>query len=79
MNELPPCDMDLFNRGTVVGMYITDGAADFEEKIKRVRDESSRAVDWHYVAGRAIVKCWEVDRAIVIPVLERICGDRGPV
>lgn len=58
MNELKPCDKDLWAFGDVVGIYAANcGAKLFERAIEASKIFTGERIDWHYMAGRAIVKC----------------------
>jgi len=58
MNDLLPCDPDLFKNGEVVGIYETkNGAKDFESVITQLRRQEGVPIDWNYAAGRAVVRC----------------------
>jgi len=58
MSGLPHCDSDLYKNGDLVGIYAAnDGAKAFEEMIVGLREETGKRVDWHFAAGRAVVKC----------------------
>jgi hypothetical protein len=51
------CDSEVFAKGevvTVIGNH--PGSHKLEEWILKVRETSGQRVDWHFVAGRAVVK-----------------------
>jgi hypothetical protein len=51
------CDPEIYEFGSVVAIAATHGAVAFEEWITAVRQFNfSDRIDWHYVAGRAVVK-----------------------
>lgn len=52
----PDCDLDIFEVGKVVKMLAGVKSAAMEVWINRVRKASGERVDWHYAAGRAVVK-----------------------
>ena len=59
MNNQPPCDPDIFKDGVCLGMCdagLYGGSRGFEELIVAARNESGLRIDWHFAAGRAIVK-----------------------
>jgi len=74
MSELAPCKQDLYENGTVVGMYDTSymRAAGMEKIVQATAALTECEVDWHYFAGRAIVKCHEEDFVEVRNALETI-------
>ena len=58
MSDLPHCDSWLFENGDVVGIYdAKNGSQAFESIIVQLRNQEMVNVDWHYAAGRAVVKC----------------------
>ena len=60
MSDQKPCDKELWAFGDVVGVYAANcGAALFERAVTAAAIFTEEKVDWHYVAGRAIVKCEE--------------------
>jgi hypothetical protein len=52
----PPCDADVFKSGSPV--LIIEGLASnrIEGWVKKIAERSGQRVDWHFAAGRAIVK-----------------------
>jgi hypothetical protein len=73
-----PCDYDIFHSGKIV--YQTNGVSSnrMEGWVRKVAEESGQRVDWHFVAGWAIVKMLgdidAVDAAIKkhLPELDRL-------
>ncbi len=60
MNKLQPCDKELWAFGDVVGIYAANcGAVEFERAVNAASTLTEEHLDWHYAAGRAIVKCKE--------------------
>lgn len=53
---LADCDNEIYTNGVTVGYATTQGAEAFEGWIELVRKQSGQRVDWHYVAGRAVIK-----------------------
>lgn len=49
----------------MIGVFETYGANHFEGLVQKVRSLSGRRIDWHYAAGRAIVKCLAPDVAVL--------------
>ncbi len=56
MPNPPNCDPEIFESGTVVFMGVNVPSELVESWVKRVASTSDQRVDWHFVAGRAIVK-----------------------
>lgn len=54
----PKCDEELYKDGVVAGIFGTFGANHFESLIVDLRSRLEVSIDWHYVGGRAVVKCW---------------------
>jgi len=53
--ELKPCDDVIYRTGQAV-LYVCVGSAEMEALTARVRVRSGQPVDWHSVAGRAVLK-----------------------
>jgi hypothetical protein len=51
-----PCDQRIYEEGEVVFVTHTIAAKDIESWVKSVALLSGQPVDWHFVAGRAVVK-----------------------
>lgn len=52
----PDCDNQIFNEGAVVAI-ITGGSTHIIELIiKTANENTSEKMDWHFIAGRAVVK-----------------------
>lgn len=66
----PSCNPELFKKGKGFNAGGTAGACAFEELVKEVAAITQKPVDWHYVGGRAIVRYFEEDEAVVLPVIE---------
>lgn len=54
-SKLDPCDPEVYKYGETLFMT-AQRAADAEAWVEKLRERSGQRVDWHYVAGRAIVK-----------------------
>jgi hypothetical protein len=73
------CNKKLYYDGFAVHISETYGANHFEKLVKQVAKETKCEVDWHYFAGRAVVKCWPQDKdkihdaisRIIVPEIER--------
>ncbi len=60
MSNLKPCNKDLWAFGDTVGIYAANcGAEHFEMAVNAAEILTEERLDWHYAAGRAIVKCEE--------------------
>lgn len=64
MSELLPCDKDIYENGTVVFRTAEIPAVKVDKWVKKVAALSGQPVDWHYVAGWAIVKTTGDIRAV---------------
>jgi hypothetical protein len=53
----PPCDNQVYKKGTPVFLLAGVPAVDIEEWVKMIAEKSGQRVDWHFIAGRANVKC----------------------
>ena len=71
-SDLPPCDPEILKKGVGIGVFETFGANHFEGLVKAVAHASGRTVDWHYVGGRAFVRCFPEDELHVRPFVEKI-------
>lgn len=49
------CDDVIYREGKCV-LYLCLGSNEMEALVGRIRVRSGQAVDWHYVAGRAVLK-----------------------
>jgi len=59
-NELPECKSDIFDCGRTMAIVAPRMAAyDVEGVVKAFRDLTKLKVDWHYAAGRVVVKWLE--------------------
>lgn len=56
--ELPPCDEDIRENGVTMAVIPPGGmtAHEIEEVVVAFRRLTGLRIDWHYVAGRAVVK-----------------------
>jgi len=54
--DLPPCDPKIYEEGEVVFVTHTLFATDVEAWVKKLAEASGQPVDWHYVAGRVVIK-----------------------
>jgi hypothetical protein len=52
----PDCDREVFEDGKVVVMLGNVSSAVMEDWVKSLRECSGERIDWHYAAGRAVVK-----------------------
>lgn len=53
--SLAPCNQEIYEKGAVVA--ILDARSQVAEAVVKSASESSGIeIDWHYVAGRAVVK-----------------------
>lgn len=73
------CDPDLFKNGVPILMLAGLASTAIEAQVVRWREETGVPLDWHYVAGRAIVRCRSVDAEKVrqhvqffTPMVERL-------
>ena len=56
MADMGKCDQEIYDDGDFVGiLYDVYGAREIEEEVLKVRALGFR-VDWHYAAGRGIIK-----------------------
>lgn len=55
MNNLPPCDPDIYKNGIDAFMTNSIWSERLEEWVKKIAQESNQPVDWHWAAGRAII------------------------
>ena len=51
-----PCDDEVFRKGIHVATWPSWGANCVEAFVQRIAELSGQRVDWHYAAGRVIVK-----------------------
>lgn len=56
MSELPKCDREVYERGEVVFVTHSLRSADVEMWVREIAATSGQRVDWHYAAGRALIK-----------------------
>ena len=63
MSELLPCERDLYENGIIAGAYDTSymGAKGFERIVQATAALTELPCDWHFFAGRAVVKAYEKD------------------
>ncbi len=55
--KIPPrCDLHLFQQGRVVLLLAGPRSSTIEEWILKIRERTGQSVDWHFVAGRAVIK-----------------------
>lgn len=54
--KLRPCDAKVYRNGTVVFITNTIQAPELNRWVESVARESGQRVDWHFAAGRAVVK-----------------------
>jgi len=61
--ELAPCNPNLYKNGINTGVYDTSymGARGFEKIVRATAELTGRDCDWHFFAGRAVVKALEED------------------
>lgn len=52
----PPCEREIFEQGTMVAVVVGVPSNAMERWVSDVRGASGERVDWHFCAGRAIVK-----------------------
>ena len=58
MAELQPCDPEIYKNGDLVGIFAANiGAEAFERVVQGVTTILNTDLDWHFAAGRAVVKC----------------------
>lgn len=55
MSVHPPCDSEIFERGTPVMLLHGPRSALIEEWVKRLAAETQTRTDWHFAGGRAVV------------------------
>lgn len=51
------CDPEVYQRGKAVFLTHTLPSKALEAWVKEVARDSGQQVDWHWIAGRALVKC----------------------
>ena len=56
MPELPRCNQEVYEHGTVVFVTHSIPSAKLEEWVQKVAKLSQQPVDWHFVGGRAVIK-----------------------
>ena len=54
---MKPCDPEIFEHGKAVAIIADRSAQKIEDLIVRVAGLSYQRIDWHYVAGRGVVRC----------------------
>lgn len=64
MANMGTCDDVIYRTGQCV-LYVCLGAAEMEALTTRVRTRSGQPTDWHYVAGRAVLKTTGDTEAVV--------------
>ncbi len=74
MNELAPCKPTLYKNGVNAGVYDTSymGADGFEKIVEATAKLTGCDCDWHYFAGRAVVKAYKKDFVAVRNAFEAI-------
>jgi len=50
------CDQEIYDNGEHVFTIASEHTADIEKFVEAVREMSGQKVDWHWMAGRGIVK-----------------------
>ncbi len=66
-----PCDQEVFKDGHVVLITHSIPSQKFEAWVQKVAAFSGQRVDWHFVAGRAVVKALG-DKARVHKAIEEL-------
>lgn len=69
----PPCDPEIFSKGETILIVGGISSNRMENWVKKVRETSGSRIDWHFAAGRAVVKVlgdWEAVRAAVVAMDE---------
>jgi hypothetical protein len=56
MNDLAPCDREVYAKGTLLFMTHSLGSAAAQAWVQKIADRSGQRVDWHYAAGRILIK-----------------------
>lgn len=60
----PACDNEVFENGTCIFIGDSVPSNAMEGWVKQVATDSRQRVDWHFVAGRAVVKALgDIDQA----------------
>ena len=78
--ELAPCNPKIYQKGVSLGYFGTfycGGAEGFEALVEEVRQRSGCAVDWHYMAGWAVLKTMPKDVETVLPIALEVIGTKG--
>lgn len=61
----PDCDKKVFKKGTALFMTHSIPPNAMEGWVKKVAKKSGQRVDWHFAAGRAIVKAFgDLDKVV---------------
>lgn len=78
MANMGRCDQEIYENGEFVGILVNvQGAENIEREVQRVAQLGFR-VDWHYVAGRGVIKTLsDVDRVRAAFVANRHTLWRG--
>jgi len=74
MSEIAPCAPDLYENGIIVGAYDSSymGSDGFERMTKATAALTGCECDWHFFAGRAVVKAHKEDFVAVKNAFESI-------
>ena len=63
--DMGKCDLDVFENGSVVAFIADRDAQDIEKLVRHVAKCTGAKIDWHYAAGRGIVKAiGDIDKVI---------------
>lgn len=60
----PPCDQEIYSSGEVMCVIRDVTSNKMEQWVKRIAAESGQRVDWHYVAGAAVMKALGDTKAV---------------
>jgi hypothetical protein len=63
--DLPPCTANVFRNGVVLAVAVTPHPDVIERWVEYVRGVTGQPVDWHFAAGRAIVKALGETRLVL--------------
>ena len=55
MSDLEPCDSEIYENGVVAFVTHSIPSEKVEEFVTKVCEDSGEPVDWHFMAGRAMV------------------------
>lgn len=70
--DLPPCEREIFKTGTTVIIVAGVPTNAMERWVVSVREQCGQRVDWHFAAGRAVVKAIGDIQAVRHAVHQRI-------